>query len=55
MYEAGWTSALSCKALRRWSLDPMAEDGGILGVGGWVKREKEGKGGKGGKGGGLSK
>lgn len=38
MYTAGWTSALSCTALRKWSLDPEAEDGGILGVGGWVRR-----------------
>lgn len=36
MFEAGWTSELECLALRKWSLDPGAEDGGILGVGGWV-------------------
>lgn len=35
MYRAGWTSALSCAALRKWSLDPGAEDGGVLGVEGW--------------------
>lgn len=37
MYEAGWTSNLSCLALRKWSLDPHADDGGILGVPGWQK------------------
>ncbi|KAJ9665522.1 Mitochondrial tRNAs modification protein [Coniosporium apollinis] len=34
MFEAGWASELECLALRKWSLDPGAEDGGILGVGG---------------------
>lgn len=47
MYSAGWTSALSCTALRTWSLDPEAEDGGILGVEGWVHRKEEGEGGGG--------
>ncbi|MCJ1233027.1 hypothetical protein MMC14_000981 [Varicellaria rhodocarpa] len=37
MFEAGYQSELSCTALRKWSLDPDAEDGGILGVGGWKK------------------
>jgi hypothetical protein len=36
MYEAGWESQLSCKPLRKWSVDPNAEDGGILGVAGWT-------------------
>lgn len=35
MYEAGYMSDLSCQALRKWSLDPNAADGGILGVPGW--------------------
>ena len=35
MYRAGFESDLSCNALRKWSIDPDAEDGGILGVGGW--------------------
>lgn len=39
MYEAGWESKLSCTALRKWSVDPAALDGGILGVGGWVKKK----------------
>lgn len=39
MYRAGWTSDLSCAPLRKWSLDPEAEDGGVLGVAGWVKRD----------------
>jgi len=36
MWRAGWRSDLSCLALRKWSIDP-ANDGGILGVSGWVK------------------
>lgn len=39
MYEAGWESELSCQSLNKWSLDPAAPDGGILGVGGWKRRE----------------
>lgn len=35
MYRAGYESDLSCGALRKWSIDPTAEDGGILGVDGW--------------------
>ena len=38
MYEAGWESKLSCKAIRKWSIDPAAEDGGILGVDDWNRR-----------------
>ncbi|KAI9849696.1 MAG: hypothetical protein M1837_002822 [Sclerophora amabilis] len=37
MFEAGWRSRLSCRSLRKWALDPAAEDGGILGVPGWVR------------------
>lgn len=36
MYEAGWRTRLSCRALRKWTLDPEAEDGGVLGPTGWV-------------------
>ncbi|KAL2832301.1 glycoprotease family-domain-containing protein [Aspergillus pseudoustus] len=45
MYEAGWRSDLSVRALRKWLLDSEREaksakeeegTGGILGVGGWV-------------------
>ncbi|KAL8781379.1 MAG: hypothetical protein Q9213_006034 [Squamulea squamosa] len=35
MYKARYESDLSCRALRKWSIDPDAEDGGILGVDGW--------------------
>ncbi|GAB1203773.1 hypothetical protein APSETT445_002413 [Aspergillus pseudonomiae] len=37
MFEAGWRTDLSCRALRKWSLDPQADDGGVLGPGGWQK------------------
>lgn len=37
MYEAGYRSELGIGALRKWSMDPAAADGGIVGVGGWVK------------------
>ena len=37
MYEAGWTTDLDAMATRKWAIDPMAEDGGILGVDGWTK------------------
>ncbi|KAJ5709580.1 hypothetical protein N7493_009871 [Penicillium malachiteum] len=37
MFEAGWRSDLSCRALRKWTLDPQAEDGGILGPIGWIR------------------
>ena len=40
MWEAGWESELSVRALRKWSLDREAEDGGILGVGGWRRRRE---------------
>ena len=35
MYKAGSESDLGCRALRKWSIDPAGEDGGILGVDGW--------------------
>ena len=35
MFEANWRSDLSCRALRKWSLDPSADDGGVLGPTGW--------------------
>lgn len=41
MYEAGYESDLGCNALRRWSIDPNADDGGILGASGW--QEKKGR------------
>ena len=39
MYEAGWQSELSCRALRTWSIDSGAVDGGISGVDGWKFRK----------------
>lgn len=38
MFEAGWTSEMGVLPRRKWSLDSAAEDGGVLGVGGWVRR-----------------
>ena len=38
MYEAGWESDLGIQAVRKWSIDPGAEDGGILGLEGWRRR-----------------
>ncbi|KAI4233747.1 MAG: hypothetical protein L6R40_006979 [Gallowayella cf. fulva] len=35
MYKAGFESDLNCRALRKWSIDPDAEDGGILGAQSW--------------------
>lgn len=41
MREAGWLSDLGCRALRKWSLDPQAEDGGVLGADGWIRMEQQ--------------
>ncbi len=38
MYEAGWQSEPKCRALRKWSIDPNADDGGILGADCWKRR-----------------
>ena len=38
MYEHGWETVLKCRALKKWSIDPCAEDGGILGIDGWNRR-----------------
>ena len=37
MWEAGWRTELTAQAIRRWSMDPEATDGGILGAAGWIK------------------
>lgn len=37
MYEAGWESKMTMMALKKWSVDPNADDGGILGVQGWLQ------------------
>jgi N6-L-threonylcarbamoyladenine synthase len=39
MFEAGWETDFSVRALRKWTLDSEAADGGVLGPGGWVKRD----------------
>ena len=38
MYEAGWRTGLGVRAVRKWSLDPEAEDGGIPGAEGWERK-----------------
>ncbi|OXV10306.1 hypothetical protein Egran_01940 [Elaphomyces granulatus] len=38
MFEAGWRSELSCRALRKWTLDPRSDDGGILGPSDWSRK-----------------
>lgn len=38
MYDAGYESELSIEPLRKWTMDPSAAEGGILGVGGWKHR-----------------
>ena len=38
MWEAGWQSDLSVRAVRKWPLDPESEGGGILGESGWLRR-----------------
>lgn len=40
MFEAGYSTDLSCRAIRKWTLDPSAEDGGILGAEWWIRGEK---------------
>lgn len=39
MFEAGWRTSLEAMAVRKWAIDPRAEDGGILGVEGWERAE----------------
>ncbi|MCJ1403576.1 hypothetical protein MMC11_006799, partial [Xylographa trunciseda] len=39
MWSAGWESSLSVRALRKWGLDEKGADGGVLGVGGWRRRD----------------
>ncbi|KHJ33601.1 putative glycoprotease family protein [Erysiphe necator] len=36
MFEAGFATDLSALALKQWSVDPKSDDGGILGVKGWI-------------------
>lgn len=37
MWDAGWRTSLEAMATNKWSIDSNAEDGGILGLGGWIK------------------
>jgi len=37
MYSAGYSSDLNIGPIRKWSMDPQAEDGGILGANGWIE------------------
>jgi len=37
MFQAGFRSGLDIAAVRKWSMDSTAADGGILGVGGWMQ------------------
>lgn len=40
MFEAGWRTNLTSRAIRKWSLDPREEgDGGVLGPFGWERAE----------------
>lgn len=36
MYTSGYQTTLDVSPIRKWSMDPRAEDGGILGVDGWL-------------------
>ncbi|KAE9382126.1 glycoprotease family protein-like protein [Stipitochalara longipes BDJ] len=35
MFEAGWRTSLDAMAIKKWSIDQKAADGGILGADGW--------------------
>lgn len=37
MFEAGWSTDLHAVALKEWSIDSKSDNGGILGVDGWVR------------------
>nr|POE65717.1 trna n6-adenosine threonylcarbamoyltransferase, mitochondrial [Quercus suber] len=37
MYEAGYRTSLDVGPIRKWSLDPKAPDGGIMGPSGWYE------------------
>lgn len=41
MFEMGWSTNLSARALKKWSLDAKDEDGGVLGPFGWVKKQPQ--------------
>jgi len=35
MFERGWSTDLTCRALKKWSIDPDSEEGGIFGADCW--------------------
>lgn len=35
MWRAGYRSEMDIQPIKKWSMSPMSDDGGILGVGGW--------------------
>ena len=41
MFRDGWTTDLDCNAIRKWSIDPEAEDGGIMGASGWMRQTND--------------
>lgn len=41
MWDAGYRTSLDALPLKKWSIDPKAVDGGILGVNGWRNRLEE--------------
>jgi N6-L-threonylcarbamoyladenine synthase len=43
MYEARWRTSFDAIAIKKWSIDPKAADGGILGVDGWDSAAVENK------------
>jgi N6-L-threonylcarbamoyladenine synthase len=40
VYTAGYQSTFDITPIRKWSMDPRAEDGGILGAEGWIHNGK---------------
>lgn len=41
MWDAGWRTDLDAMAIRKWTIDPKADDGGILGLDGWSKSTEQ--------------
>ena len=41
MWREGWKSDLGVRGLRKWTLDPEQDDGGILGPTGWIRRDSD--------------
>ncbi|EXJ87034.1 hypothetical protein A1O3_03991 [Capronia epimyces CBS 606.96] len=39
MFEAGYRTDLGCTPVRKWSMDSECEEGGILGIGGWIRSD----------------